>query len=191
MKNGVTHFKGRRASTGLSMIELALVLPVLLLLLLGVADFGRFILFDNILINMSREGANLAARTSQSPQFIIDALNHTATPLDMETHGMVYITRVVGADGGAGTVVSRVEEQYRASIGDASLQSKLSWSCPSWTGGKCNVPVAQADRLVVLALPRPLGLGEEVHVVETTYHYSTFSKYVLQTDPDLYSATLL
>jgi hypothetical protein len=184
------NFKGRRASTGLSMIELALVLPVLLLLLLGVIDFGRFILFDNILINMSREGANLAARTSISPQLIIDnALNSTAAPLDMGTHGMVYITRVVGADGGAGTVVSRVEEQYRATSGDTSLHSKLSWSCPSWTGGKCNVPAAQADRLVVLALP--LALGAEVHVVETLYHYSTFTKYVLQTDPDLYSSTLL
>jgi hypothetical protein len=191
MKKKVMHFKGRSTATGLSMIELALVLPVLLLLLLGVADFGRFILFDNILINMSREGANLAARTSQSPQFIIDALNHTATPLDMEAHGMVFITRVVGADGGGGTVVSRVEDQYRSSVGDASLQSRLSWSCPSWTAAKCNVPVAQADRLVVLSLPRPMALGEEVHVVETIYHYSMFTKYVLQSDPDLYSFTLL
>jgi hypothetical protein len=189
MRNKTTHPKKRLSMAGLSMIELALVLPILLLLLLGVADFGRLILFNNILINMSREGANLAARTSQPAQFIINALNHTAIPLNMETHGMVYITRVVGADGGAGTVVSRVEEQYRATDGNGALASKLSWSCPAWVLGKCSVPVAPADRLVVL--PLPLALGAEVHVVETLYHYTTFTKYVLQTDPDLYSATLL
>ncbi len=183
------NFKGRHAAAGLSMIELALVLPVLMLLLMGVTDFGRFNLFDNILINLSREGANLAARTSLSPQFIIDALNHTASPLDMEAHGMVYITRVVGVDGGAGTVVSRVEEQYRASVGDTSLHSKLSWTCSSWTGAKCNLPAATADRLVVL--PLPLALGAEVHVVETLYHYSAFTKFLFSTDPDLYSSTLL
>jgi hypothetical protein len=189
MRRKLNIFKGRRASAGLSMVELALVLPVLLLLLMGMADIGRFIQFDNILINLSREGANLAARTSLSPQFVIDALNHTAAPLDMEAHGMVFITRVVGADGGAGRVVSRVEEQYRASSGDTSLHSRLSWTCPGWTGGKCNVPAAQADRLVVL--PLPLALGAEVHVVETVYHYSAFTRFLFSTDPDLYSATLL
>ena len=184
------HSKGRRGEAGLSVIELALVLPVLLVLLLGVVDLGRFILFDNILISMSREGANLAARTSIGPQLIIDnALNLTAAPLNMGKNGMVYITRIVGADGGAGTVVWRVEEQYRANAGDTTLSSQLSWSCPSWNGGKCNVPAAQADRLVVLTLP--LALGAEVHVVETLYHYPRFTNYVMKTDPYLYSSTLL
>jgi hypothetical protein len=175
--------------SGLSMIEFALVLPVLLVLLMGIADFGRLILFENILINMSREGANLASRSTLLPQFIIDALNHTASPLDMETQGMVYITRVMGVDGGGGTLVWRIEEQYRAGSGDTGLLSQLTWHCSSWTSAKCNLPAALADKLV--SLPLPIALGAEVHVVEALYHYKLISKFVIQSVPDLYSATLL
>lgn len=179
----------RDAQRGISAIELALVLPVLLLLVLGVADFARAILFNNVLINMSREGANLASRTMQSPQFIIDALNHTASPLEMETHGMVYIARVTGVDDGHGAVVARVDEMHRATAGDASLASKV-WSCPSWTaGGQCNLPADTADRVVVL--PMRLALGAQVHAVEVIYHYAPMSNYVMRTASDLYSWTLL
>jgi Flp pilus assembly protein TadG len=65
------------------MIELALILPILLLLGFGGTELSHAILYNNMLINMSREGANLASRTTQSPQFIIDALNHTSAPLKM------------------------------------------------------------------------------------------------------------
>jgi Flp pilus assembly protein TadG len=186
------HFKARHASVGASLIELALILPVLLILVLGVADFGRAILFNNILITMSREGANLASRTTENPKNIILALNFTANPLQMAAHGMVYITRVRGemVGPGAGTLVAVVEEQYRATSGDMSLASKLR-PCPSWNSatGQCNLPTATADRVVTLSLP--LALNAEVSVVETTYHYSPMTNYVMKAAPDLYSWSLL
>lgn len=186
---GKVQFRGRRASTGLSAIELALLLPLLLILLLGVMDFSRAILFNNILVTMSREGANLASRTTQSPQFIIDALNHTSSPVEMESHGMVYIAQVKGVDGGSGTVVARVEAQYHAINGDMALGSKF-WSCPGWTsGGSCSMPAATSDRMVIL--PFPLALGGEVYVVETLYDYAPLLNFVMKSDPTLYSKTLL
>lgn len=177
---------------GQSLIELALILPVLLLLLWGVVDFSRAILFNNILVNMSREGANLASRTAQSPQFIIDALNHTAAPLDMEAHGMVYITRVRGVmvGSGGGTLKSVVQTQYRATPGYTPLGSTLSWKCTSWAGtGQCNLPAADADKVVVL--PFVLALGAELHVVETIYDYTPLTNYVMKANLDLYSGTYL
>lgn len=184
------HFKGRHALAGQSLIELALVLPVLLILLLGVADFGRAILFNNILVNMSREGANLASRTTGlDKQYIIDALNHTASPLQMEAHGMVYIAHVTGVSV-SGKVLALVDAQYRATPGDTSLKSRL-WTCPSWPSGSCNMPNGTAARDVTLKLPLTLALGDEVYVVETIYDYSPLSKYVMQTDFELYSWTLL
>ena len=93
-----------RRQRGVSMIELALVLPVLLILVLGVIDFGRALHYNNVLVNISREGANLASRYGDiGPQDIIRALENTAEPLDMTTDGMIYITQVTSrADGGAG-----------------------------------------------------------------------------------------
>lgn len=187
MKQGL--FSSRKASAGQSLVEFALVLPLLLALALGVVDFARAILFSNMLVNMSREGANLAARTTASPQFIIDALNHTAAPLEMEAHGMIYVTRVVGVDDGTGNPLPQVTQQFRAVRGQSALPSRL-WTCASWTAaGSCNLPGGQGPRRV--ALPLPLAIGEEINVVETLYDYTSMERYVMPLAPDLYSQTIL
>jgi len=181
--------KRRFHSAGQSMIELALILPILLLLGFGGSELSHAILYNNMLINMSREGANLASRTTQSPQFIIDALNHTSAPLKMETQGMMLITRVKGVDAGSGVIVAVVDEQYRAVHGNALLASRL-WTCPQWgASGNCVLPSAIATRVVTL--PFVLGLGYEVHVVEALYHYTPLTYLFLTTSPELYSVTLL
>jgi len=173
--------------SGQSMIELAMVLPILMLLCFGAAELSHAILFNNMLINMSREGANLASRTTQSPQFIIDALNHTSAPLNMETQGMIFISRVAGVDGGSGLVLSVIDEQYRAVNGNAALTSRL-WQCPHWdVTGNCTLPVPIATRVV--ALPFALRLGYQVYVVETLYDYSPLTNLFLTTSPQLYSVT--
>jgi hypothetical protein len=182
------HPTGRIQAKGNSLIELAIVLPILLLLLWGVVDFGRAILFNNILVNMSREGANLASRTAQSPRFIIDALNHTAAPLTMETDGMIYITKVRGVMVG-GILKSVVQTQYRATSGDTSLGSNLSWKCTSWPAGQCTMPAADSDKEVTL--PFALALGAELQVVETIYDYTPLTHYVMKSNVDLRSTTYL
>lgn len=47
---------------GQSLIELALALPLLLILLLGIVDGGRAYYFASVIANAAREGANYAAR---------------------------------------------------------------------------------------------------------------------------------
>jgi hypothetical protein len=169
------------------MIELAMILPILMLLCFGAAELSHAILFNNMLINMSREGANLASRTTQSRVFIIDALNHTSAPLEMETKGMIFISRVKGVDGGSGLVLPVIDEQYRAVNGDAALMSRL-WNCPqSDAFGKCTLPVSIATRVV--AMPFAVGLGYEVYVVEALYDYSPLTNLFLTTSPQLYSVT--
>ena len=183
------HSKYPASQNGQSMVELALVVPFLLVLSLGVADVGRALLFNNILTNMSREGANLASRTSQSPAFILDTLNETAAPLKMATQGMGILSRVKAIDGESGTVITVVFEQYRAVSGKASLSSKL-WVCPSWaSNGACNLPTDATSRIV--ALPFTLELGYEVNVMETIYEYTPLTNFVLKTSPELYAWTLL
>ncbi|MCK4858006.1 MAG: pilus assembly protein [candidate division Zixibacteria bacterium] len=51
----------RNDSRGNAVIEFALVLPILLLVLFGITEFGRAIMTKNILHTASREGARLAA----------------------------------------------------------------------------------------------------------------------------------
>jgi Flp pilus assembly protein TadG len=49
---------------GESIIEFAMVLPILLLVVFGITEFGRAIMTSNILSSASREGARLFVRAS-------------------------------------------------------------------------------------------------------------------------------
>jgi hypothetical protein len=166
------------------MVELALVLPVLLLLALGVIDFARALQSNNILVSLSREGANLAARTTESPQYILKTLMDTAAPLSMNSDGMMYVTKLVGrADGGV-----LVEAQYRPPQGgNRDVKSRL-YSCNSWTeAGVCNMPTTRP----VIELSVGLREGETVYAVESFYAYELLTHYVMADVPLLYSITIL
>jgi hypothetical protein len=87
---------------GQAIIELAVALPLLILLLMGVYDFSRALHAQSIITNMSREGANLIARANMNLsgdeptdfQNVLDLVGKTAQPLDMVHHGMMYIYKV-------------------------------------------------------------------------------------------------
>lgn len=53
--------RGDRSIRGQSLVEFALVLPVFLLLLIGVVEFGRAWMTRNILTGASREAVRIAA----------------------------------------------------------------------------------------------------------------------------------
>jgi hypothetical protein len=172
-------------SHGTSMIELALLLPVLLMLVFGVIDFGRALLFNNILVGMSREGANSAARSSATPAAIITALGTTGLPLQMNPNGMIYITTLIGIDG---TASAKVQSQYRYTSGNSALVSKI-YACGGWgAGGVCNLSTPLPT---VSNLPLTLAAGELVRVAESTYYFAPLAGYVMRTPITLYSATIL
>jgi hypothetical protein len=179
--------RNKKAAQGQSLIELALLLPPMLILVFGVIDYARAIQFNNILVAMSREGANLAARSSMTHPGIITALNSTAEPLVMGTDGMVYITQIMGTKVG-NNVEARVVKQTRAASGDNDLLSQV-WHCTSWDNGNGN---CKDDLTSAIAtLPMTLSDGEEVYAVETLYNYTVIFNYVMKTGPKLYSQTVL
>src|SRR4051812_36652218 len=50
-----------RRERGAAAVEMALVLPLLLLIVGGIIDFGRFFYTQNIVVNAAREGARSRA----------------------------------------------------------------------------------------------------------------------------------
>lgn len=174
----------RARQRGVNMIELALVLPVLLVLVFGVIDFGRAIHYSNVIVNMSREGANLAARSGGiDRRHIIVALVETAEPLKMKTEGMIYVTEITGRADGRG----QVEGQWRATTGDTGLRSRL-WVCTNWnSSGVCSVPSTRP----IVNLGVTLTPTDRVWAVEVIYDYQILFDYVMKVGPDLYSRTVL
>ncbi|MBW2015061.1 MAG: pilus assembly protein [Deltaproteobacteria bacterium] len=184
-----------KQSDGQTMVELALILPILLLLSFGVFEYSRSILTKNIITNMSREGANLAARTQTDPQIIMSAIATTADPLDMGTNGMIFITEVMGIDDGTGTVNPIVKKQYRYVNGGYSANSMVWGGCGSWTGGECAVsgsPIAdlEGDGGTISGMEAVINDGETVYAVEVLYDYAPIISYVLNNNPEIYSCNV-
>lgn len=200
----------RRSGAGIAAVELALVLPLLLLLLVGVVDLARAIQANMIMINLSREGANLAARGAQDlkehSQAVIGSVAASAPPLDMNRRGMLYITRIMGVASGA-TTRSVVLEQYRWDDSKNNQGFRASgyapasriWHCASWNGanGSCdNIPEGKAAPSVSL-MSGTLADGEVIYAVESFYDFNMlFSGFKIGTlslptiGPNLYSMTV-
>jgi hypothetical protein len=134
---------------GQSVVELALVLPVLIALVIGIFDYSCAIQANNIITNMSREGANLASRTSIPLDVIMASLASTAQPLALQNKGAMYITKVTNDEG--------------------TLKVKL--PVDSW--GKANGLPSKVDGANLAGTLKSITVqpGESVFISEVLYRY--------------------
>ena len=105
-----------RDCSGQSLVELAFVSLVLMVILFGMIDFGRAIYRQQLITNLSREGANLASRDSTFPE-TLDALVVSAGTLNIETDGYIILTELSRATDGT---LSVTRQQTRGSQTSAS-----------------------------------------------------------------------
>lgn len=61
---------GRRPDAGMALIEAAFVLPILLVLAMGMLDFGRAFYFKHLLDEAAREGCRVAVVTTPDPDIV-------------------------------------------------------------------------------------------------------------------------
>jgi len=166
---------------GGALIELALVLPVLAFLTFVVVDLSRAIQMNNVLINVTREGASLMSRSVDSPEFaqyVMNALGDTAMPtyqdagqsgLYFEQRSAMLVTRIQGRlNAVTRNVDATVTEQYRWNRGGITPVSHL-WSCGgNWkSDGSCTMPVPAP----VAVLPVPIADGDVIYAVEAFNSY--------------------
>jgi Flp pilus assembly protein TadG len=113
-----------RSQSGQALVEFMLVGFIVLFLLFGMIDFCRSISTHQVIINLSREGANLAARGSVSGSTdgaisnAIAGVIAEASPLNINSSGEVIISAVVNT--GAAYVISN-----QVSEGKLTLPSKI------------------------------------------------------------------
>lgn len=203
-----TLHKRRRRERGVAAVELALLMPMLVILALCAIDGARALQANIIITNIAREGANLASRggadLEDESQDIIYAVMSSAPPLNVNQQGMMYITRLMGvvANGATSTVVL---DQYRWDDAARGLGARKSsyqpasqiYACTSWTSaGKCS-SVSSTKRTTATVLAGKLDDGEIVYVVETFYKFDmlvsafTIRENALPTfGPDLYSMSV-
>jgi Flp pilus assembly protein TadG len=101
-------FKDRQTERGQSLVEMAVALPVLILLLVAVIDFARIIDASIVLTNAAREGARFASvdpslSVSEIQQMVVsDVLGSGTNVTMMEDFATSNVTVVI--DEGAGNV---------------------------------------------------------------------------------------
>jgi len=76
-KNKILNFLKR--TTGQSIVEFALVLPVLLLILMGIVEFGRLLETTNVLTSAAREGVRVAAVSAPDVSQVNNAAQNILT----------------------------------------------------------------------------------------------------------------
>lgn len=175
------------------MIEFALVLPILLTLCFGALELVRALQANNILVSISREGANLITRSSQDPQAIMAALANTAAPLDMLNQGTVMITELVGNSEGE----IEITRQIRYSQTSYTTTSEIWPDCGGWNNSSCNggLPAtlsAPSTNSVFWQASgaAPLSDGERAFAVETFYRLEPITSIPFNEPLDLYSVSL-
>jgi hypothetical protein len=192
----------RTACAGAAAVEFAIMLPLLILLAFPVTDLARVVQANMILTNISREGANLASRTTRQEQEIMDALADTAPPLDMRAHGTMRITKIMGLKEGSG-VRNIVVGQHKWHKGAYAPPAGV-WGCgaagSSWAAdGSCRDIPTLASAPTADVMTGMLADGEVVFVVEGYYRLPMlftsmdlgFGAIFPGIGPDLHAMTIL
>lgn len=73
-----TRHRGARAERGAAAVEFAIVLTVLLLILLGIIDFGRLLFVSQAVKSASREGARTAVINGNTGADVFNSANNSA-----------------------------------------------------------------------------------------------------------------
>ncbi|MGH2475308.1 MAG: TadE/TadG family type IV pilus assembly protein [Candidatus Limnocylindrales bacterium] len=100
----------RRYDDGQSLVEVALVLPILLIILLGIFDFGRAVFAYNAVSNSAREAVRVAI-VNQSPATVEAEGKQAAIGLDPDA---VAVTSAHDCDRIGCTASVTVSHQWQA-----------------------------------------------------------------------------
>ena len=114
--------KGQRGEKGQALVEFALLVPIFLILLFAIVDFGMGFHSWITVTNSAREGARLGA-VAGTEQQIIDRVHDTATLINEETNMDVLVTNAQGLPGES--VVVQVDYDYDLITPLASLVAFL------------------------------------------------------------------
>lgn len=149
---------------GVAAVEMALILPLIIVIVFAVIDFGRFFTARFIIINVAREGASLASRDIQSATELITLMQKGATPLDLAQSGKIYIKRIRAGQTN--------DDPYPAVDNSKSAEGGALTVSSSVTGSNFGLTAALYNHLVFDNSPAQMtaDIGE-ITVVEVFYKY--------------------
>jgi hypothetical protein len=181
------HFKQFRvlgSSRGSAAVEFAFILPLLIVLVFAIIDFGRLVHARLVVTNVSREAANLASRyrdveIQQEADDLLSLLSSSGIPLSLDQSGRIIITKISAGTSSqnAGPVIA-----VQRSQGGLSVDSRL-------VGGQLGLSQPMYQHLVFKKANQTADISE-ITVAEVFYKYRpvtplpNFIEGILLTDGD-------
>jgi hypothetical protein len=158
------------SDAGTSMIEFALVLPLIAVVSLGVLEFGYALLDAHVVTRLSREGSNLISRDA-SLQDAVNAMKSMSTrPVNFDDGSSKIILSVIKNVGTLGAANYNKPVLYqRYEYGTLPGSSKLGTSGSPTFGPPPEYTAVNSDNntsLQVTGMPVTVTLGGMVYVAE-------------------------
>jgi hypothetical protein len=158
-----------RSESGQSILEFAIMMPVICVLALGVTEMGWALLDAHIVTRLAREGSNLISRDTTLSDAASAMQGMSTRPVDFSAGSKVIFSVIKNvATVGAGNYGKPVLYQ-RYEYGSFAASSKLSSSGGAWPAPDYTATNSDNDTsLQVTGLPPNVGtaLGEMVYVTE-------------------------
>ncbi len=140
------------SSSGQSVVELALVLPLVLLIVFGVIETGYALLDQHIVTKLTREGSNLISRDTPLDEAASAMTSMSTRPVDF-SDGSKLVFSVVKRGGSTGTPnYDRLILYQRYEQGNLSVPSRLTTRGSGSFGGAPNYEAVNSDTNINLQL---------------------------------------
>ncbi|MCX6898689.1 MAG: pilus assembly protein [Verrucomicrobia bacterium] len=101
------HFRGRRK--GQALMEFAMIVVILAIMVMGLVDYGRLFVVRQVMVNASREGANLAARGTTLSNAVAAMISTAPAMLFSNGYGTIIASTVTRSGSGVATVTGQVK----------------------------------------------------------------------------------
>jgi Flp pilus assembly protein TadG len=173
----------RTGSSGQSIVEFALVLPLVVLIVLGVVELGYALLDEHVVTRLSREGSNMISRDTSLQDAGTALTSMAAPPVNFTTGSTVIfsVLEVAATTGTANYGKLILYERYQFGAFPGPIQSQVTTAGAGSFGGAPNYQAANSDsdsslQVTTASLPASLvPLGGLLYVTEifTTHPWIT------------------
>jgi Flp pilus assembly protein TadG len=129
------HHRAKR-QRGAAALEFALVAPVLLLMMLGMIDFGLRLNAEAVVTNAARDGARVASLGGDSAQVIAAAQKSSYPSATVKVDCLLLTDLATACDGGATYDVARADKKTTSNVARVTVTYHYSYitPLPAWIG---------------------------------------------------------
>jgi Flp pilus assembly protein TadG len=140
-----------RGCSGSALVEFVSIVFILTVLIFAVIDFGRVITTRQTLINLSREGANLALRQTALSN-AVTAVVASANPLNINANGRIILSSVTNFGSG----FRCADQAVRGGLSSSFAPSKIA------PGGR-NTTATMPTRTPLIPQPKQTAYVAEIY----------------------------